>query len=96
MGLNIGQAVSLLKEGNKLAREGWNGEEMFIYYVPPSTFNVDRPPLLGIYDMGRLIKYEGHIDMKTAQGTCVPFLFSQSDILSEDWKTVASISEGEE
>ena len=84
----FGEAVELLKLGYKVARIGWNGEGMFLFLVPGSTFKVSRPPLLGIYPEGTEVSYQPHIDMKTAQDTVVPWLASQSDILAEDWVIV--------
>ena len=83
-------AVALLelKEGNKVARSGWNGKGMFIFLVPGSTFKVNRPPLLGIYSEGTEIKYHAHVDMKTADGQVVPWLASQTDLLADDWMVV--------
>lgn len=86
--LNFGDALDLLKQGAKVARLGWNGRGMFLFLVPGSTFNVSRPPLLGIYPEGTEIKYCPHIDMKTADGKVVPWLASQTDMLAEDWVIV--------
>jgi hypothetical protein len=83
--MNFGHAIEALKAGAKVSREGWNGKDMFLFLVPGSTFIVNRPPLLGIYPEGTEINYQPHIDMKTAQGTVVPWLASQSDMLAEDW-----------
>lgn len=86
--MNFGQALELLKSGNKVAREGWNGKGMFLFLVPGSTFKVNRAPLLGIYEEGTEVQYHAHIDMKTAQGYVVPWLASQTDVLAEDWEKV--------
>lgn len=86
--LNFGDALNLLKQGAKVARCGWNGKGMFLFLVPGSTFNVSRPPLLGIYPEGTEINYCPHIDMKTADGKIVPWLASQTDMLAEDWVIV--------
>lgn len=83
---NFGLALSNLKIGCKVCRYGWNGKGMFIFLVPGSTFQVDRPPLLGIYPEGTTIKYLPHIDMKTADGSVVPWLASQTDLLANDWE----------
>lgn len=85
MRMNFGEALDQLKAGRRVVREGWNGKGMFLFLVPGSTFKVSRPPLLGIYPEGTTIQYQPHIDMKTAQGTVVPWLASQSDVLAEDW-----------
>lgn len=86
--MNFGQALAALKDGRKLQRAGWNGKGMFVFLVPGSTFTVTRPPLLGIYPEGTTIKYHAHIDMRTADGTIVPWLASQTDVLAEDWSLV--------
>lgn len=86
--MNFGEALEALRAGKLVARSGWNGKNMFLYLVPGSTFEVNRPPLLGIYPEGTKIDYHAHIDMKTANGMCVPWLASQTDILSDDWNAV--------
>ena len=83
--MSFGHAVEMLKLGYKVARSGWNGKSMFLFLVDGSTFKVNRPPLLGIFDEGTEIDYCPHIDMKTADGKIVPWLASQSDVLEEDW-----------
>ncbi len=86
--MDFGNAIKALKEGKKVGRKGWNGKGMFLFLVQGSTFKVNRAPLLGIYEEGTIIKYQSHIDMKTADDTIVPWLASQSDILAEDWELV--------
>lgn len=86
--MNFGDAINEMKNGNKVARSGWNGKGMFLFLVSGSTFKVNRAPLLGIYPEGTEINYQPHIDMKTADGTIVPWLASQSDMLAEDWSIV--------
>ena len=83
--MNFGDAIHELKAGRKVARERWNGNPIFVFLVPGSTFKVDRAPLLGIYKEGTEINYHAHIDMKTADDHIVPWLPSQTDILAEDW-----------
>lgn len=78
-------ALEMLKKGAKTMREGWNGKGMFVFLNQGSTFIVNRPPLLGIYPEGTRISYQPHIDMRTADGTIVPWLASQTDILADDW-----------
>ncbi len=83
--MNFSDALDALKDGKKISREGWNGKDMFLFLVPGSTFQVNRPPLLGIYPEGTTIQYRSHIDMKTAQGDVVPWVSSQTDLLADDW-----------
>ena len=86
--MNFGQALSIIKQGKRVSRQGWNGKNMFIFLVPGSEFKVNRPPLLGIYEEGTDIVYNPHIDMRTADGSIAPWLASQSDVLAEDWNPV--------
>ena len=88
--MTFGEAIQALKQGKKVKREGWNGKDMFLFLVPGSQFKVNRAPLLGIYPEGTEITYQPHIDMKTAQGTVVPWVASQSDLLSTDWQIVGN------
>lgn len=83
--VDFSTALHMLKQGMKVAREGWNGKGMFLFLVPGSVFKVNRPPLLGIYPEGTEINYHSHIDMRTADGTIVPWLASQTDMLAMDW-----------
>ena len=87
--MNFQNALTALKMGGRVARAGWNGKGMFLFLVPGSTFSVSRPPLLGIYPEGTVVNYHAHIDMRTATGEIVPWLASQTDLLSEDWELVA-------
>lgn len=86
--MDFSYALNALKEGAKVARTGWNGKGMFIFLVPGSTFEVSRPPLLGIYPFGTVINYHPHVDMRTVDGTIVPWLCSQTDLLADDWGQV--------
>lgn len=87
-GMPFGLAVEALKQGCRVAREGWNGKGMFLFLVQGSTFRVNREPLLSILGEGVEVQYHAHIDMKTAQGYVVPWLASQADMLAEDWYLV--------
>ena len=83
--MSFSEALLALKDGKLIAREGWNGKGMFLYLVSESVI---RAPLNGIFQEGASIDYCAHIDMKTADGSFVPWIASQSDILCSDWKLV--------
>ena len=88
--MNFGQALEQLKQGTKVARAGWNGKGMFLYYVPankyPATRN-EHGTMIGVFE-DDMIPYGAYIAMKTAQNNVVPWLASQTDVLAEDWETV--------
>lgn len=86
MSMNFGEAIQTLKAGKKVARCGWNGKGMFLYYVPANSY----PAVTKIAKetFGDMVAYAAYIAMKTAQGYVVPWLASQTDILAEDWEIV--------
>lgn len=87
-GFSFSAALVCIKDGMRVARKGWNGKNMFLFLVPGSTFKVNREPLKSILGEGTKVNYHAHIDMRTADGTIVPWLASQTDLLSEDWVLV--------
>ena len=83
--MNFGVALALLKTGSRVRRDGWNGPDQYIYLVAGSNFKVNREPLLSMFGEGHKMTYQPHIDMITQQGSAVPWLASQTDVLAEDW-----------
>lgn len=86
--MNFSEALTRIKSGARACRANWNGKGMFVFLVPGSVFKVNREPLLSILGEGTVVNYHGHIDMRTADGTIVPWLASQTDLLSDDWEEV--------
>lgn len=69
----IGQAVKELRNLNRVARDGWNGKNMYLELQVPDAHSKMTLP---------------YVYMKTAQGDLVPWLCSQSDLLATDWQVV--------
>lgn len=90
--MNFGQALEKLKNGNKVARKGWNGKNMFIYLVNGTTIEVSslrNEAYKHLKDLRNEVDINPHIDMKAANGDIVVgWLASQSDMLSDDWEVV--------
>lgn len=84
--MDFGEAIQALKDGERVAREGWNGKGMWLVLVPESigiAFSEG-----SVYQRAGLAKgsINAHIDMKTATGEMQPgWLASQTDMLAEDW-----------
>lgn len=83
--MSFGHALAAIKAGKRVARSGWNGKSMFLFLVNGSRFTVNREPLMSILGEGAEVNYHAHIDMRTADGTIVPWLASQTDVLANDW-----------
>ena len=96
--MNFGQALEYLKYGEKLARAGWNGKDMFIYLVNGTSIrseNLRNEAAKQLAsnnmssDVGQTVTINSHIDMKAADGSIVVgWLASQTDMLAEDWVVV--------
>lgn len=69
---DFSDALIQIKAGERVARSGWNGKNMCIYLVDHSP-DIMRQP---------------YVEMKTAQGSTVPWLCSQTDMLATDWEIV--------
>ncbi len=71
MSMNFESALSLIKGGHTLAREGWNGKGMWIALMEPDCNDfIDLP----------------YIYLKVANyNSRVPWLASQTDLLADDW-----------
>ncbi len=65
-------ALLQLKQGNPVTRVGWNGKGMCISLAKTKVM-WEHTPL------------EPFIVMKTVQNKWVPWLASQTDLLSDDW-----------
>lgn len=90
---DFGEAIRALKAGHKVARAGWNGKGMFLYYVPPGEYPARTEIAKAEWGdsnkgEGGMVPYQAYIAMKTVQGTVVPWLASQTDMLAEDWQLV--------
>jgi hypothetical protein len=67
---SFGAAVEALEHGFRVARTGWNGKGMWLGLQRPDAHSKMSLP---------------YIYMKTADDNLVPWLASQTDILSKDW-----------
>ena len=97
MGLTFGDAIEALKQGKRVAREGWNGKGMFLWLKPATTIKSERckdPELKKLVDLnGGELEALGTISMYTTDATgrkaiLTGWLASQSDMLLEDWTVI--------
>lgn len=90
---DIGWAVDAMRRhGLKVARAGWNGKGMFLVFQKayPSgiPINENTAQATGL-PVGTVCKFLPYIMMRTADGSFVPWLCSQTDLLAEDWEVAA-------
>lgn len=84
------EALDLMKFGKRAAREGWNGKGMWIGLVGPENYIIHEAPHGDGQDTeeGECKGLRPWIGMFTADQHFVPWVASQSDLLSEDWVIV--------
>lgn len=71
--LSFGEAINILKSGGKVAREGWNGKDMYLEMQVPTELSKMTLP---------------YLYLKTADNNLVPWTASQTDVLAMDWEIV--------
>lgn len=71
--MDFGQALAAMWNYNRVSRAGWNGKDQWLAIQRPD--NLSKMTLPYIY-------------IRTVQGDLVPWLVSQTDLLSEDWGVV--------
>ena len=69
--MTFDQALQIIKQGGRVRRSGWNGAGMWIALQTPDAGSKMTLP---------------YIYMSTVTGDLVPWLASQTDILSSDWE----------
>jgi hypothetical protein len=67
---DFSEALDHLKGGESVQREGWNGKGMWLRIQQPGELDKMTVPFIYMY---------------TTDGEFVPWLASQTDLLSEDW-----------
>lgn len=83
---SLGTAVELSKRGYKVARLGWNGSGMFVYYVPAGTYKTMTE--VAKKEFGDKVSYKDYLALKTADGSVATWAPSSSDTLATDWVIV--------
>lgn len=91
--MNIGEAVAALKDGKRVARDGWNGKDMWLSLsgplgprcIPAASFWSENNRAYAESQGGEAVVLSC-ITMKTATGEILMgWLASQTDLLAEDW-----------
>lgn len=90
-GMNFGTALELVKQGVKIAREGWNGKGLFVVYQKayPEGIpcNKQTAEAWGMNE-GDLFKCEPYLQINTVDGSHAMWVPSIRDCLAEDWVIV--------
>lgn len=74
-GMTFGMAIEVMKKGYKVTRNGWNGKGQYLELQIPDEHSKMSLP---------------YIYIRTVQNDLVPWLASQTDMLSDDYIVVSS------
>ena len=84
--MNFGLAIEAMKKGERVARKGWNGKNMYVFLAHEADFVTDAD--ISAFDQLE-VEVADMLIMKTAQDTFQPgWLASQADMLADDWYIV--------
>lgn len=82
-------ALEVLKAGGSVSRQGWNGQRMYVVlqkgYPDGIAINANTAEATGLAE-GTVCRFRPYLMMRTADGSFVPWLASQTDLLAEDWQ----------
>lgn len=91
---NFGQAIEALKEGKRVARQGWNGKGMFIFQQVPAEiseattqvmYSLPKSVKNEFAKRGGSIRYKNQLAMVYPDNTIYGWVASPSDVLENDW-----------
>lgn len=94
-GLDFGWAITALKAGKLVTREGWNGKGMFVFRQVPATIGTDIIPRMQslpdsckavFANRGESINYSNQLALVKADNSINGWAPSTADALAEDWQ----------
>lgn len=74
--LDFGGALGVLRDGGRVSRAGWNGRGMWVFHV--AGVQIGGGPGMRPY-----------LALRTVDGSVVPWVASQTDLLGVDWEVVS-------
>lgn len=86
--LTFGDALLMLKAGKRLARLGWNGRGMFVYFVPPASYPVQTGAAKAYFGEGSMVPYNAYLAIKNVGDAVSTWVPSVNDCLSTDWQVI--------
>lgn len=96
--MDFGEALQALKDGRRVAREGWNGRGMFVVlqkgYPDGIAINGNTAEATGLPE-GTVCRFRPYLMMYTVDGDFVPWVASQTDLLAADWSAVDGVGQAE-
>ena len=83
--MNFGEAIIAVKEGKRIAREGWNGKNQYVELATCISYKNTKDEIVNVnHDAigNNALAFVG------TSGVQIGWLASQADMLAVDWKVV--------
>lgn len=84
--MDFSDALYAARNGQAIARNGWNGRGMYVYFVAGGIY--PSKTKVATEQFGLEVPYRSYLAMKTADDEVVPWVASQTDLLAEDWEII--------
>lgn len=84
-GLTFGDALQALKAGKRVARAGWNGKGMFVYYVRAAAYLAQSEAAKTYFGENAYVPYAPYLALKGVDERVSTWVPSINDVLAEDW-----------
>ena len=88
--MNFGKALEEMKIGKAIARDGWNGKGMFVYFVAGGSYPAQMDIAKQIVKEYGEVKYNPYMAIKNVNGTVSTWVPSVNDCLATDWHVVGT------
>lgn len=88
--MNFGKALEEMKTGKAIARDGWNGKGMFVYFVAGGSYPAQMDIAKQIEKEYGEVKYNPYMAIKNVNGTVSTWVPSVNDCLATDWHIVGT------
>lgn len=89
--MDFGDALYNCTHGERITRDGWNAEGMYVVYMPgyPDGIAINEVTAVATgIPQGSTLRFRPYLLLLTAQEDFVPWVPSISDILAVDWRIV--------
>lgn len=90
--MKFGEVLDGLIEGKSFQRTGWNGKNMFIYYVQANSYPVQTDIAKIYFGENALVPYNPYLAIKNVDETVSTWVPSINDLFADDWEQVTFFS----
>lgn len=90
---DFGQALTELRAGRRVTRQAWNGKGQYVALMPGYPDGVpanDATAKVHGLAPGAKVVIRPYLVIKPVDGSLVPWVASQTDLLTDDWYAVSA------